>query len=155
MSRSHPNHALTLAALTLLIAGAHVFSQTIAGVSVVQAWARATPPSIAIGGVYFTINNSGDTDTLLGIESPVCDHADLHLMSMKAGMMQMRPLKSVPVPAHGQVRFEPEHMHVMLNGLHRRLREGEEFPMTLTFQRAGRVSTNVHVIGIGAESPPR
>jgi len=155
MSRSRPNHALTLAALTLLVVGAHVYSQTTPGLSVVQAWARGTPPGIMIGGVYFTINNSGVADTLLGVESPVCDHADLHVMSMNAGMMQMRPLKNVPVPAHGQVRFEPEHMHVMLNDLHRPLREGEEFPMTLIFQRAGRVSTNVHVIGIGAEAPPR
>jgi len=74
---------------------------------------------------------------------------------MNSGLMQMRPLTSVPIPAHGQVRFEPERMHVMLNELRRPLREGEEFPMTLIFQRAGRVSTNVHVIGIGAEPSPR
>jgi len=145
---------MTFVTLVCWIANVQAVAQTTARLTVVQAWARATPPGITIGGAYFTINNSGDADTLLGIESPVCDHAEPHLMSMSAGMMQMRPLKSVPVPAHGQVRFEPEHMHVMLNDLHRPLREGEEFPMTLIFQRAGRVSTNVRVIGIGAEAPP-
>jgi len=155
MYRLRPVFITTLVTLTCWIANVQAIAPTIAKLTVVQAWARATPPGITIGGAYFTINNSGDADTLLGIESPVCDHADLHLMSMNAGMMQMRPLKSAPVPAHSQVRFEPEHMHVMLNDLHRPLREGEEFPMTLTFQRAGRVSTNVHVIGIGAEAPSR
>ena len=155
MYRLRPALITTFVTLTCWIANLPAIAQTTARLTVVQAWSRATPPGITIGGAYFTINNSGDADTLLGIESPVCDHADLHLMSMNAGMMQMRPLKSVPVPAHGQVRFEPEHMHVMLNDLHRPLREGEEFPMTLIFQRAGRVSTNVRVIGIGAEAPPR
>jgi len=119
--------------------------------SVAGVWARATPPGASVGGAYFVILNPGSEDKLLRIDSPVATTAAIHQMSMKGGIMQMRPVESVRVPAHGQVQFTPESLHVMLMGLKQPLVEGQHFPMTLVFQNAGSIHVNVVVKGFGAE----
>lgn len=73
---------------------------------------------------------------------------------MEGGLMEMRPMPSVDVPAHGHVVFGPEGLHVMLIGLTQPLREGQRFPLTLVFQHAGRVRVQVLVQGLGAMTAP-
>jgi copper(I)-binding protein len=41
----------------------------------------------------------------------------------------------------------------MLLGLTRQLRPGETFPLTLVFERSGRITTEVRVEGAGARGP--
>ena len=122
--------------------------------SVEHPWARATPPGASVGGAYFVVMNSGSEDKLLRIDSPVATTAAMHQMSMNGGIMQMRPVESVRVPAHGQVQFTPEGLHVMLMGLKQPLAEGQHFPMTLVFQNAGSIHVDVVVKGLGAEEGP-
>lgn len=124
---------------------------TSGSLSVERPWARATPPGTSVGGAYFVIMNPGSEDRLLRIDSPVATTAAIHQMSMKGGLMQMRPLESVLVPAHGQLQFTPESLHVMLMGLKQPLVEGRHFPMTLVFQNAGAIHIDVVVKGLGAE----
>jgi len=119
--------------------------------SVLEPWARATPPGATVGGAFLVIENPGAADQLLRIESPVSGTVEMHQTSMKDGMMQMREVKSLTVPAHGQVRFAPGGLHVMLLGLKHPLVEGQHFPMTLVFQNAGSVKVDVIVKGLGAE----
>ena len=119
--------------------------------SILQSWARASPPGATVGGAFLTISNPGAQDTLLRIESPVASSVEMHQTSMKDGLMQMRQVETVPVPAHGRVQFDPGGLHVMLLGLKRPLVEGQHFPMTLVFQNAGSVKVDVIVKGLGAE----
>jgi hypothetical protein len=120
----------------------------------VKAWSRATAPGANVGAVYFEIVNSGDQDSLIRIESPVAGQAQMHSMAIVAGVMQMRELLSVPVPAKGRVRFQPGGLHVMLVDLVRPQKEGERFPLTLVFQHAGPVHVDVIVQDVGAMTPP-
>jgi copper(I)-binding protein len=133
--------ALVLGAFT---AGGEALAQ---GIRVVDAWSRPTPPGIDVGVAYFTINNEGKSDRLLRLSSPVAKHAELHVTSMKGGVMKMQGLGSVEIGNGAQTSFEPNGRHVMLTGLKRPLKEGDVFPLVLTFANAGRIEVRVLVRG--------
>jgi len=137
---------LSLAALVPLAA----LALSPAPLTVTQPWARATVPAATVGVVYFEIVNAGPADELLSIESPVADHAEMHNSSMKDGMMEMRPVKSVKVPANGRVKFASGGLHVMLVGLKQPLTAGQKFPLKLEFRVAGTINQEVRVKPIGA-----
>ena len=118
--------------------------------TVTQPWARATAPGATIGVVYFDIVNAGPADTLLSVESPIAARTEMHNSSMKDGSMQMRPVKTVNVPANGRVRFSSGGLHVMLVDLKQPLTEGQKFPLKLEFRVAGTVNQEVRVKAIGA-----
>jgi len=121
---------------------------------VVNAWSRATPPGISIGVAYFEIVNWGDRDVLEHLETPIARQAQMHSMRTVAGVMQMRELGSVDIPARGRVRFEPNNLHVMLIDLIHPLKKRDRFPLTLVFQHAGAVQVEVIVQDLGAMSAP-
>jgi periplasmic copper chaperone A len=145
---------LTLVLALVMTLPALPADQHAGSLTVARPWSRATPPGVATGAAYFEIINPGAADTLLRIESPVAREAEMHMNHMEGGMMQMRPMSSVNVPEHGRVRFEPDGLHVMLIDLRQPLKEGQRFPMTLVFRRAGGVSVEAVVLALGAASAP-
>jgi copper(I)-binding protein len=128
------------------------FALTSSPLNVTQPWARATAPGVTVGVVYFEIVNAGPADTLLSVESPVADHAEMHDSSMKDGAMKMRPVKEVKVPANGHVRFASGGLHVMLVDLKQPLVAGQRFPLKLNFKVLGTINQEVVVKGINATS---
>jgi len=68
-------------------------------------------------------------------------------------VMQMREVKDgLAIPAHGDVKLAPGGYHIMLTGLKHALVKGETAKLTLTFDRAGAVTVDFPVVGIGAAS---
>ena len=101
-------------------------------------WARESVTRT--GAAYLTVRNGGDADDrLIGVASEVADRAELHGSKMQDGVMRMRPVEAVEVPAHGQAALKPGGLHVMLIGLKAPLEEGGSFALTLTFENAGEV----------------
>ena len=131
----------------LALAAALPLGASAQGIQVVDAWSRPTPPGIDVGVAYFTIRNAGKNDRLLRVSSPVARRAELHVSAMKNDVMKMEGLDSVDVASGVATSFEPSGRHVMLTGLKRPLKEGEVFPLTLTFANAGRIRTSVRVRG--------
>jgi copper(I)-binding protein len=126
-------------------------SFTVGDLVVESPWAResVTPT----GAAYFTVRNDGDQDDrLIGLSSEVADEAQLHSSVMQDGVMKMRPVEAVDVPARGEAVLEPGGLHVMLIGLKAPLEEGGSFPLTLDFENAGKVQvmTTIEDIGHGA-----
>lgn len=111
-----------------------------------QVWSRAMPPTAPTGAVYFTLQNPGDSpDRLLGVQTPRAKKAELHTHVHKGGMMRMKHVDSIEVPAGGQVEFKPGSNHVMLFELSAPLVAGERFPLTLEFEHAGEVTVDVPI----------
>jgi periplasmic copper chaperone A len=136
-------------------AGLVVASAAVAQTSqleVTNAWARATPGKAENGVAYLTIQ-SPTPDRLLSISSPVAKKAELHTMSMEGMVMKMRPLAGLDIPAGQPVTLKPGGEHVMLVGLDGSLREGQSFPLTLTFEKAGTRTVTVAVEKPGAVGP--
>ena len=117
------------------------------GIQVTEAWSRPTPPGIDVGVAYFVINNQGRNDRLVGVSSPVAKRAELHVSQMEGGVMRMKHLEAVEVKSGVPTSFEPSGRHVMLTGLKQPLKEGDAFPLVLSFANAGPVKVQVHVRG--------
>ena len=138
-------------AATLLIAGAAA-AQT-GQVEVNNAWARATPGKAENGAAYLTIV-SPVADRLTAISTPEAKAAELHNMTMEGGVMKMRPLPGgIDLPAGQPVTLKPGGTHIMLMGLKEPLKQGERFPLTLSFEKAGTKEVTVAIEGPGAMAP--
>lgn len=122
------------------------------GVAVENAWARATPGLVKNGGAYLTAVNGGKhADRIVGVSSGMATRTELHTHINDDGVMRMRQVKGgIEVPAGGKVMFRPGGFHVMFIGLHKPLKKGMSFPLTLTFEKAGQRTFDVKVMGVGA-----
>jgi periplasmic copper chaperone A len=131
------------------MSGHHAMSSS---VKVENAWARATPGLAKNGGAYFTAVNGGKTaDRIIGVASNVSSRTELHTHLNDNGVMRMREVKDgVEVPAGGTVTFKPGGLHIMFIGLHKPLKKGTSFPVTLMFEKAGKQTVDVTVQGVGA-----
>jgi copper(I)-binding protein len=121
-------------------------------VEIKNAWARATPGGAQTAAVYVTITSPAD-DRLTGVSTPVAKEAQLHSMSMDGGVMKMRQVDSVDLPAGQAVALKPGGYHIMLVGLAKPLEAGQSFPLTLDFAKAGARQVTVTVEKVGAMGP--
>ena len=96
-------------------------------------WTRATAPGQDQAGVDLTIT-SKQAATLVGASSPVAKPAALHSMTIEGGMMRMREVKAIELPAGKHVNLRESGYHLMLNGLKAPLKEGETVPLTLSIR---------------------
>jgi copper(I)-binding protein len=112
-------------------------------------WANATPFGADVAAVYLKLSVA-EADTLMSASTPIADKIEMHTSSEENGMMKMRPMEWVPLEAGKVFSFEPGGSHLMLIGLRQPLVAGMQFPITLKFDRSGTLSTQVHVIELGA-----
>jgi copper(I)-binding protein len=124
------------------------------GVSVEQAWSRATPPGAQTAVVYLTIVDHGAPDVLMSLSTPIAGMATMHRTVTHGSISQMLPVTSLAVSAGQPAVFAPGGYHVMLTSLHQALVQGQSFRLTLNFQHAGAVVAQVSVQAIGAGGPP-
>jgi periplasmic copper chaperone A len=122
---------------------------------ITQAWSRATPGGAKIAGGYLTIENKGAaTDRLIGAAADVAGKVEVHEMSMKNGVMTMRALdKGLAIEPGKTVKFAPGGYHLMLMDLKSPLKQGDKLPVTLEFEKAGKVKLAFDVQGVGAKGP--
>lgn len=143
--------ALVLLLLLACIPGAFAHEFKVGDLEIEHPWSRATPPGAKVAGGYFTVVNKGSAaDRLLSISSDISDKAELHQMGVKDGVMTMRPVEGgLEIPAGGKVALKPGAYHLMFTGLKRQPKQGEKFPATLTFEKAGSVTVEFAVEGMG------
>lgn len=119
-----------------------------AQVDVADAWVRATVPGQQTAGAYMTLRSTTDA-RLVGASSPVAKVVEIHEMKVDGGVMSMRAIEKLDLPAGHAVTLSPGGYHVMLMGLVQPLKSGERVPLTLVVEdRAGKrqaVETTVPV----------
>ena len=132
--------------LGVLIVMCSVFQTATAaqGVIVKNAWARATAPGQTTASVYMEIVSATDT-VLIGAGSPRARSAGIHDMRTEGGVMKMRAMPKLALPAQKSVRLAPGGLHVMLVGIKRPLREKDRVPLELTIEGAGGSKSTVAV----------
>jgi copper(I)-binding protein len=121
-----------------------------ASVVVDNAWARATPPGSTVGVVYAQLR-SDVADEVVSLSSPVAERAEIHASINDGGMMKMRMLDALALPAGTTVTLQPAGTHIMLTGLRGPLRPGTSFDLTLRFRRAAPMTLKVSVVAPGEE----
>lgn len=144
------------AALTALLAAPVRAEDIKAGDLVItQAWSRATPSGAKVAGGYLTVENKGTSvDRLVGGSGDIAGRVEIHEMAMEGGVMKMRELDKGVVIAPGKtVKLAPGGNHLMLMDLKSPLKPGEKVPLTLQFEKAGKVNVSLDVQGVGAKGP--
>jgi copper(I)-binding protein len=123
-------------------------------ISVERPWARATPAGAKTGAAYMTLVNKGaSADRLVSATTSVAEKVKFHSVSEENGISRMREMRSVDVAPGKNVTFSPGGMHIMLVGLKKPLKEGESVPMTLIFEKGGKVDVMLSVARVGAMQP--
>jgi hypothetical protein len=114
------------------------------------AWARPAAPAATDAGYLQIDNPGGHAERLIGAQSPAAASVSIHESRMSNGVMTMRPVRTLRIPARSAVALAPGGLHLMMTGLKRPLRAGDRFPVTLIFARAGK-----HVVEfLVSPSPP-
>jgi len=117
--------------------------QAAAEIMVEGAWVRLPPPVADTAAGYMTIRNHGDKAVeITGIKTGIAEHPEFHSMAMHDGMMHMKKMEKVVIPAHGDISFDPGSNHLMLIGLTRAIKSGEHLMITL--ETSDGQSTMIH-----------
>ncbi len=142
---------LAFASITAIPASADEMQEFRTGDIVVHIpWVRAIVPNRPAAGYLMIHNNGTADDRLIGVSTPAAERAELHSHSMNDGVMQMRPIEAVDVPAGGKARLTPGADHIMLFGFTADTEAGTVVPLMLTFENAGML----HVDAVVAREQP-
>ena len=109
-----------------------------------NAWVRATAPGQKTAGAYMELTANADA-VLLAVDSPLAGKAGLHSMNMDGGVMRMRAVDKIELPAGKTVKLAPGGLHVMLNDIRQPFTAGGRVPLTLTFRSADGAKSTLQV----------
>ena len=146
MTRTRPGRS-GLALVALIAAGCAVAAGAARAqpVTVKDAWVRAPAPGQKVAGAYMELVSRAPL-VLTGVASPAAASAELHATSMEEGVMRMRPVARIELPAGATVKLAPGGLHVMLMDLKQPLKPGDKVPLTLTVQRADFAGSSVFTV---------
>ena len=110
-------------------------------------WARPSLGGSPNGAAYMTITNNGEAaDRLVNVDGDVAQTVELHATLMDGDVMRMRPIhEGIEILPGETLEIVPGGVHVMMMGLLAPLKDGDRFPLSLTFERAGSVDVTVNV----------
>ena len=115
------------------------------GITVIDAWARPTPPNSDVGAFYVSLANRGGNDVLIGADAEVCGSTALHDTVFEDNMMEMRHIDEVEVGSGESLEMVPGGVHVMCLDMDTTLVEGAEVTVTLLFRDSPAVAATVSV----------
>ena len=124
----------------LLVGAAHAADL----VQVREPSAKATVPGQKVGGVYMNMV-ARENLRLTGVKSAVAETAEVHQMKMENGMMRMRAVPSLELPAGKMVKLEPGGYPIMLFDLRQSLVAGQKLKLELTVEDASKRQHRVAV----------
>lgn len=105
------------------------------------------PAAVNTGGYMVITNSAAETDYLVGASASdeLCEAVELHTMVEENGVMMMRPVEKIEVPAGGEAVLKPGSFHVMFIGVKQELKPGDSVKVSLTFEKAGSVDVDAVV----------
>jgi copper(I)-binding protein len=111
------------------------------------AWARAMLPGQPAGGGYLTVTNKGAAaDRLTGASSPTAGKVEIHEMKIENDVMIMRPVEGgLEIAPGATVELKPGGFHLMFMKVTEPFAEGGTVPVTLEFEKAGKVEVALPV----------
>ena len=115
-------------------------------VAIMNAWVREAHSAARMNAGYMTLVNAGSEElALVKVESDAFDNIEVHEMVSVDGLMEMREVTDMVIPAKGQIYFEPGGKHLMLMGPRKHLTKGQKVDMTLTFKSGKKQTVSVQV----------
>ncbi len=120
-------------------------------VSVEGPYVRMAPPGAPATAAFMALRNSGGkVARLVKVDNGVAKVTELHNHINDGGVMRMRQVKAIEIPAKGEARLEPGGLHVILIDLKAPLKEGASVPLTLGFEDGSSKTVEAKVVRPGA-----
>ncbi|MEI6984961.1 MAG: copper chaperone PCu(A)C [Rhodospirillaceae bacterium] len=148
-------HTTIITAAVLIMATPVLASDFKAGaIEVEHPWSRATAEGAPNGAVFVELKNEGkEADRLISATTSVAAKVELHTHIMDGEVMKMRQVDAIAIAPGAKVHLAPGGLHIMLLGIKEPLSKDKNFPLTLTFEKAGAVTVDVSVLGAGETRP--
>ena len=117
-----------------------------ADVKIEGAYARASIPNVPNSAAFFVIKNNSDKDiAITSANSDVAEKNELHTHIKENKMMKMMKIEKLVVPAKSSLELKSGGDHVMLMGLKKELKAGDEISLELSFSDGDKKSIKVPV----------
>lgn len=144
--------AVITTVFSLLSIDAKADDYKIGDLELIHPWARASAGKAKAGVAYIQriVNHGTSIDRLIGASTPAAKTAHLHTNVMAGGVMKMRPVKAIEINPGEAAVLKPGGFHIMLMGLHKPLNKGDSFPLTLVFEKAGKIELSIDVDEVAA-----
>lgn len=103
-------------------------------ITVIDPYVRAVAPGQTVSAAFMQLDNgSAEALSVVNATSTVSKVVELHSHVHEGGMMKMRRIDNIDVPANGKAVLEPGGLHIMLIGLHDELQLDQKVSITLEF----------------------
>lgn len=143
-----------LLASTLAVALASTGCAKEEELQVTNAWVRMSAVPNNPSAAYFTVRGGPEEVQLISVSSTVAIRSEMHeSMTGHQGMAGMKPISSVPVPAHGTVEFEPGGKHVMFWNINPGIKPPKTMPLVFAFSNGERIEVAAATIAAGDPEP--
>jgi len=140
---------------TFLLVASLTFSLTSLAmeVQVKDPYVRAVPPGSPVSAAFMQLHNQGSEQrALVAASSPVSEVVELHTHTEVDGVMQMRRVENIEIPAQGKALLEPGGLHLMLINLKETLTPGSQVEVTLTLDDGSLIELSLPVRRVKAHS---
>ena len=117
-----------------------------ADIEIEGAYARASIPNVPNSAAFFVIKNNSDKDiAITSANSDIAEKNELHTHIKENKMMKMMKIEKFVVPAKSSLELKSGGDHVMLIGLKKELKAGDEISLELSFSDGDKKSIKVPV----------
>ncbi|WP_421223125.1 copper chaperone PCu(A)C [Aeromonas enteropelogenes] len=128
---------------SLLLLG--MTAPALAKVEAVDGYVRLLPPGTPNTAAFMVLKNDADQAVkLVAASSPAAGRAELHTHLHENGVMKMRQVESIEIPAKGDVVLKPGSLHIMLFEIGT-LSEQTPMPLTLTLDDGQQLALSLPV----------
>ena len=124
----------------------------VGSLTIEDVWARSAQTG-QMTGAFMRIQNSGAADKIISASCDAAKATELHATQMSDGVMKMRPVSAMEIPAMGELSLKPGGYHIMLIGLKAALQEGRDVPITLYFDDGSHLTVMAPIKKPSAGSP--
>lgn len=115
-----------------------------ADVDVKAPWVRATVTGQQATGAFMEVTSKAGA-TIISVSSPVAGVTEIHEMKMDGGVMKMRAVARLDLPAGKPVKLAPGGYHVMLMDLKQALKKGDFVPLTLKIEGKDKAAESIEI----------
>jgi len=138
--------------LSLTLAACHKEAK-VRQISVENVWVRLNAVPGRPGAAYFTITGGSIPDKLIQVSANQVATIELHEGGKMNGMMTMKPIASVDIPADTTVRFQPGGNHAMLFGVEPKVQPGTKLFVSFKFATLRTFVVAAPVVGAADPAP--
>lgn len=124
-----------------------------ADATVRDAWIRLSPVEGRPAAAYFTVAGGRQPDRLVAITSEKIATIELHESMSAGGMMSMRKLDGVAIPAGGTIAFTPGANHAMLFGVDPTIQPNTDVALQFRFASGLSVRATARAVAAGGDTP--